>query len=145
MIRRPPRSTLFPYTTLFRSVEIVALGEGWSRGDSALCIARDGPQVLHVGGEKQPAVIDPERVRGVGEQAELHPRAHLMLIAGERRVVVVEPHAGADLPVVRRRDRRLGVDPYVAAFQDGGVGVPVACRVGGLGVSVDSATVAGDH
>src|SRR3712207_8347347 len=25
MIRRPPRSTLFPYTTLFRSVEIVGL------------------------------------------------------------------------------------------------------------------------
>src|SRR5256885_13273130 len=24
MIRRPPRSTLFPYTTLFRSVEIVS-------------------------------------------------------------------------------------------------------------------------
>src|SRR2546430_9009233 len=24
MIRRPPRSTLFPYTTLFRSLEIVA-------------------------------------------------------------------------------------------------------------------------
>src|SRR5258705_9319506 len=27
MIRRPPRSTLFPYTTLFRSIED-ALGEG---------------------------------------------------------------------------------------------------------------------
>src|SRR2546426_7595294 len=26
MIRRPPRSTLFPYTTLFRSVEIVVEG-----------------------------------------------------------------------------------------------------------------------
>src|SRR5256885_3884238 len=25
MIRRPPRSTLFPYTTLFRSLEILAL------------------------------------------------------------------------------------------------------------------------
>src|SRR3712207_8004324 len=25
MIRRPPRSTLFPYTTLFRSVRVVAL------------------------------------------------------------------------------------------------------------------------
>src|SRR5690349_22071046 len=25
MIRRPPRSTLFPYTTLFRSPEIIAL------------------------------------------------------------------------------------------------------------------------
>src|SRR3989442_4655594 len=26
MIRRPPRSTLFPYTTLFRSIHDVALG-----------------------------------------------------------------------------------------------------------------------
>src|SRR2546422_3166525 len=25
MIRRPPRSTLFPYTTLFRSIELVLL------------------------------------------------------------------------------------------------------------------------
>src|SRR3712207_9160133 len=31
MIRRPPRSTLFPYTTLFRS----RLGEGPSRGGAA--------------------------------------------------------------------------------------------------------------
>src|SRR5688572_31264639 len=28
MIRRPPRSTLFPYTTLFRSVEAVSRGAG---------------------------------------------------------------------------------------------------------------------
>src|SRR2546430_6856032 len=28
MIRRPPRSTLFPYTTLFRSVLVVALSAG---------------------------------------------------------------------------------------------------------------------
>src|SRR3712207_8837555 len=28
MIRRPPRSTLFPYTTLFRSVNSLAQGEG---------------------------------------------------------------------------------------------------------------------
>src|SRR3712207_8488105 len=27
MIRRPPRSTLFPYTTLFRSVALVLVGE----------------------------------------------------------------------------------------------------------------------
>src|SRR2546430_13609334 len=27
MIRRPPRSTLFPYTTLFRSVKLAGLGE----------------------------------------------------------------------------------------------------------------------
>src|SRR3712207_8626674 len=28
MIRRPPRSTLFPYTTLFRSAWLLALAEG---------------------------------------------------------------------------------------------------------------------
>src|SRR5260370_36199155 len=28
MIRRPPRSTLFPYTTLFRSRRVVVVGEG---------------------------------------------------------------------------------------------------------------------
>src|SRR2546425_6546922 len=31
MIRRPPRSTLFPYTTLFRSVVESAPAEGWTR------------------------------------------------------------------------------------------------------------------
>src|SRR2546430_15135577 len=37
MIRRPPRSTLFPYTTLFRSLAIVTLeqiqAEGFGIGD----------------------------------------------------------------------------------------------------------------
>src|SRR5258708_30569396 len=32
MIRRPPRSTLFPYTTLFRSLEFPTLGEQFRRG-----------------------------------------------------------------------------------------------------------------
>src|SRR3989449_10258740 len=35
MIRRPPRSTLFPYTTLFRSVNALILGE---HGDSMVPI-----------------------------------------------------------------------------------------------------------
>src|SRR2546426_5653852 len=30
MIRRPPRSTLFPYTTLFRSPQITPCVKGWS-------------------------------------------------------------------------------------------------------------------
>src|SRR2546422_7638376 len=48
MIRRPPRSTLFPYTTLFRSQERFCLGrrEGGgdgkkgSRGNERVCRAR---------------------------------------------------------------------------------------------------------
>src|SRR2546430_14203802 len=30
MIRRPPRSTLFPYTTLFRSLIILRTPKGWT-------------------------------------------------------------------------------------------------------------------
>src|SRR3712207_7520068 len=36
MIRRPPRSTLFPYTTLFRSLERVDLGVEVPRLDARL-------------------------------------------------------------------------------------------------------------
>src|SRR5438034_5696691 len=31
MLRRPPRSTLFPYTTLFRSRRILRAGRAWRR------------------------------------------------------------------------------------------------------------------
>src|SRR3712207_8605731 len=45
MIRRPPRSTLFPYTTLFRS----AFAE---RDDGTVCVGQDRdldvPDLLHV-------------------------------------------------------------------------------------------------
>src|SRR3712207_8654209 len=32
MIRRPPRSTLFPYTTLFRSSTVIVLGDARTNG-----------------------------------------------------------------------------------------------------------------
>src|SRR2546427_6146082 len=40
MIRRPPRSTLFPYTTLFRSARVVRSGyrEPGRRGGVGLCL-----------------------------------------------------------------------------------------------------------
>src|SRR2546428_3977675 len=34
MIRRPPRSTLFPYTTLFRSILAVLMGSSAEQGSS---------------------------------------------------------------------------------------------------------------
>src|SRR3712207_8206137 len=43
MIRRPPRSTLFPYTTLFRS--ITGAGSGIGRS-AALIFAQEGARVV---------------------------------------------------------------------------------------------------
>src|SRR2546429_6223800 len=58
MIRRPPRSTLFPYTTLFRSAFLPAgmlmiEGSGWEKCilPSADCVAR-GP-VVTVSGDRK--------------------------------------------------------------------------------------------
>src|SRR3712207_9369528 len=51
MIRRPPRSTLFPYTTLFRSVAMVDIGGG----TTDLAIFAEGgirhTAVLPIGGQ----------------------------------------------------------------------------------------------
>src|SRR2546426_1342122 len=48
MIRRPPRSTLFPYTTLFRSRRERAPGCGFERRVVVLGVARyRAPAVVH--------------------------------------------------------------------------------------------------
>src|SRR5256885_11086260 len=62
MIRRPPRSTLFPYTTLFRSAD--RHGEARVRMDLAAChVGRQrGDVELDVGcGGHGPALLVPER------------------------------------------------------------------------------------
>src|SRR3712207_8090340 len=45
MIRRPPRSTLFPYTTLFRSADRVRVGVEHLRLREALVVGRDSGAV----------------------------------------------------------------------------------------------------
>src|SRR2546429_3639264 len=71
MIRRPPRSTLFPYTTLFRSVE---LGQPQP-------LRAEGRHVVAVEGARQLAA----RLRGVRRRdrseehtSELQSRLHLV-------------------------------------------------------------------
>src|SRR2546425_13354812 len=64
MIRRPPRSTLFPYTTLFRSQPphhiAVPLGRGAGSGRKDQGEERE-LQVARPGGEQAPEVAAPER------------------------------------------------------------------------------------
>src|SRR2546422_5442979 len=76
MIRRPPRSTLFPYTTLFRS---------HVPGDPA---GRMHPQPVHdrlSADDRDPATVgvvelpvDPERKRSEEHTSELQSRLHLV-------------------------------------------------------------------
>src|SRR2546430_13572479 len=44
MIRRPPRSTLFPYTTLFRSPQVTALAGGGADPRAVFGAAREGDE-----------------------------------------------------------------------------------------------------
>src|SRR5437660_9723442 len=64
MIRRPPRSTLFPYTTLFRSPQGHAVGRG--RDDAR-------PSDLGPGGGRRP-----ESQRSEEHTSELQSRGHLV-------------------------------------------------------------------
>src|SRR3712207_6922144 len=53
MIRRPPRSTLFPYTTLFRSDRALAGGEGTPEADREGHVAHHGqPHAAPLRGER---------------------------------------------------------------------------------------------
>src|SRR2546430_14567009 len=74
MIRRPPRSTLFPYTTLFRSLDAV------------------GPRRLASGGaaggdERHPRRIQCSRRTGAGVAAHAPPRGHGLGGRAPRRAV----------------------------------------------------------
>src|SRR3989449_6806606 len=63
MIRRPPRSTLFPYTTLFRSHARVTLGAGpWPRvtGDEALLVRAIGELIANAVEATPTGAVPPE-------------------------------------------------------------------------------------
>src|SRR2546422_2909227 len=65
MIRRPPRSTLFPYTTLFRSVSLTVIAEA-IRANQAGCQTQ--PPAVPIGG----------RLRSEEHTSELQSRLHLV-------------------------------------------------------------------
>src|SRR3712207_8079674 len=85
MIRRPPRSTLFPYTTLFRSVDLFRDAEAAARlllhrarevgHVEAAAAVTDGEPVRH----HVPAELDGKlRVRSEEHTSELQSRQYLV-------------------------------------------------------------------
>src|SRR3989449_1633483 len=57
MIRRPPRSTLFPYTTLFRSAEVEALGAELVRGSVHELVRHDPDVARERAADVRPALV----------------------------------------------------------------------------------------
>src|SRR5256885_11909015 len=103
MIRRPPRSTLFPYTTLFRSVGILldrslALGAGLR-----ILAVRPGVLALRAG-EHRDTVSPPQLPGDVPVPDVLHPVL-------ERRAPALRHDR--KLPVPVRREHRLGDGPHL--------------------------------
>src|SRR3712207_9143240 len=88
MIRRPPRSTLFPYTTLFRSVEHLAerLEEGGA-ADRAVPGPTGGQALRLVTGEQRPA-----GVAGLRADVGLDQAGHQALGVPDRDVPRSEEH-----------------------------------------------------
>src|SRR5258705_8873664 len=86
MIRRPPRSTLFPYTTLFRSVDDGALDLVQQRIDLAIRISAD-PGAALIGRPlavcesvlvASPAYLDAAGRRSEEHTSELQSLRHLV-------------------------------------------------------------------
>ena len=69
MIRRPPRSTLFPYTTLFRSAHFAKLG---ANGKVIQVLTLDNKDMLNADG------VEDESVRSEEHTSELQSRLHLV-------------------------------------------------------------------
>src|SRR3712207_8024276 len=72
MIRRPPRSTLFPYTTLFRSLDLVHLRA--LVGDLGVDLA--GDEVLRA--ERVHQLAHPRAFRSEEHTSELQSRQYLV-------------------------------------------------------------------
>src|SRR3712207_8792300 len=101
MIRRPPRSTLFPYTTLFRSLRL-----GPQRRQARPAADVHLQQLAHhaAGGQEQvlhrrPAAIDPRHLRGAARArseehtSELQSRQYLvcrLLLEKKKKILTID-------------------------------------------------------
>src|SRR2546422_6641155 len=86
MIRRPPRSTLFPYTTLFRSLRGLVLEEG---GVGAALLGTVAELMIRLGTQHEA-----EEVRSEEHTSELQSRLHLVcrLLLEKKKTLLIQPY-----------------------------------------------------
>src|SRR5690349_23652635 len=97
MIRRPPRSTLFPYTTLFRSLEAaVLLAHEIARGAALVAVRENG------GGARMDAelVLERDAIRSEEHTSELQSRRDLVcrLLLEKKKTYKVDHLTLSSLP-----------------------------------------------
>src|SRR2546421_8554283 len=135
MIRRPPRSTLFPYTTLFRSrvdhprvarVAIVSLRPIHVEHQPVGVVARRG--VRQVGLSVHRIPVDADVVEQV--EAKVSPGHELLLVVERQHAVVVLPRPGNEVFEPRSPAQSPGHGARVARAE--GVANPGASRDGVL-------------
>src|SRR5690349_22477939 len=90
MIRRPPRSTLFPYTTLFRSSADPPSAKAWD--ESIAAVKRDRSALAKLATD--PKIDLTARVRSEEHTSELQSRRDLVcrLLLEKKKEPVVNTH-----------------------------------------------------
>src|SRR5258707_8549268 len=78
MIRRPPRSTLFPYTTLFRSRPGAGAGVGALAGSADAARARSGARRSVAGARRAAVAPRSQQSRSEEHTSELQSRQYLV-------------------------------------------------------------------
>src|SRR5260221_6400089 len=94
MIRRPPRSTLFPYTTLFRSLLPAAGGQGLLQGRGPGCHGRCRQRLGRRGAARAAAGID----RSEEHTSELQSHSDLvcrLLLEKKKKIYLDLLHSAA--------------------------------------------------
>src|SRR2546430_5140334 len=87
MIRRPPRSTLFPYTTLFRSER----ADSRQRVEPSLRSGRQGPAEHE---DPEPDAADEQRERSEEHTSELQSQSNLVCrLLLEKKKTRAYPHS----------------------------------------------------
>src|SRR3712207_7549196 len=98
MIRRPPRSTLFPYTTLFRSADQDLLGEAETLAGRGLAGGQRHVVVADAGrGAAEAGLLDrPHAVRSEEHTSELQSRQYLVCrLLLEKKKHILRLHSSA--------------------------------------------------
>src|SRR5256885_9919978 len=91
MIRRPPRSTLFPYTTLFRSKLQTEIATAVA-GALKVTLLGDVAAKVELGGTRNPAAFD-AYLRGAKAYSSIHEAKDIpTAIAAYTEAIRVDPH-----------------------------------------------------